>query len=138
MPPSARSGKQPHRDVVTALVRLVHAANRQHPGGERRIAGGLRLRPRLAKRAGRGCVPPGLHVDERQLPQDVGGKPLADGGPGGCERTVQYHGALAVEASHGVDEGGAQGRQHLRQHERIPGAFGLLGRAPQGLEASVS
>ena len=52
------AGKQPHRDVVTALVRLVHAADRQHPGGERRIAGGLGL-PQASRsaRAADACRP---------------------------------------------------------------------------------
>ena len=93
--------------------------------------------PRSA-RPGRGCVPPGLHIDERELSQDLGGKPLAARGPGGHQRTVQHHGSFAVQAAYRVHERGTQGRQHIRQHERIPGVPGFLGRAPQGLDTGVS
>ena len=82
-------------------------------------------------------MPSGLHINECQLPQDLGGEPLAACGPGGRERTVQHHGPFAVEAAHGVHQGGPQGRQHIREHQRIPGAPGFLGRAPQRLDAGV-
>ena len=90
-----------------ALVRLVHAANRQYPGGERWVAEGLSLRPGLAQRPGRGYMPPGLHIHEREFSQDLGGKRLAACGPGGRERTVQHHGSFAVEAAYRVHERGA-------------------------------
>jgi hypothetical protein len=97
----------------------------------------LSLRPGLAQRPGRGYVPPGLHIHESELAQDLGGKRLAVRGPGGRERTVQHHGSFAVETAYRVHERGAQGRQHICQHERIPGALGFLGRPTQRLDAGV-
>ena len=82
-------------------------------------------------------MPPGLHIDESELSQDLSDKPLVARGPCGHERTVQHHGSFSVEAAYRVHEGGAQRRQHLRQHEQVPGAPGLLGRVPQGLDAGV-
>ena len=48
---------------------------------------------------------------------------------------VRY--ARAVEAAYRVHERGAQGRQHVCQHERVPGVPGFLGRPAQRLDAGV-
>ena len=112
--------QQPHRRVVPPLVGLVHAAHGQHPGGERRVASRLSLRRRLAQRARRRRVPPGLHVHERQFAQDLGDQPLAARGPGRGQRTVQHHGAFAIEAADRVHQGGAEGGQHISRARADP------------------
>jgi hypothetical protein len=122
---------------VPALVCLVHPLDGQYPGGERGVAGDLGLPGCLLQRPGRGRVPPGLQVDDREFAQNVGCELRAACRPGRREGLVQHHSAFAIQTAYRVHERGAQGRQDFGQHLRVAGTPGFAGRLPQGLDACV-
>jgi hypothetical protein len=82
-------------------------------------------------------VPARLHVDERQLAQDVRGHRAVPGRLGERPGPVQHHGALAVEAAHRVDQRAAECAQDVRLQCGVAGALSLLGGPAQRLDAGV-
>ena len=82
-------------------------------------------------------MPARLHVDERQLAQDIGDHCRPVRGPGGQQRAVQHYRCLTIGSPHGVHQRAAQGALHLSLQSQVTGPAGLLNRAAQRFHPRV-
>ena len=116
-------------------VSLVHSADAEDPGQQARITasvlGGLAQRP-----VG-GGVPARLDVYESQLTQDVSDQSGPVRGAGGQQPAVQHHSSLTIGSPDRMDQGTAQGAQHLSLDFRVSRPPGLGSRAAQRLYPGV-
>ena len=83
-------------------------------------------------------MPARLHVDERQLAQDIGDHCRPVRGPGGQQRAVQHYRCLTIGSPHGVHQRAAQGALHLSLQSQVTGPAGLLNRAVPGRSSDAA